>query len=94
MTSTCDSPPPIPAAALLGMLLARNGTAALLRVFGLVALFLVLHLIRIPLVLLVRVLDGVMSRVDACATAQVTTRPRGPINHYFDPATRWEPAHV
>ena len=92
--STCDTPPPIPAAELLRMLVERNGTAALLRVFAALTLFLTLHLIRILLVLLVRVLDGVMSRVDTYTTAQVTARPRGPINHYFEPATRWEPAHA
>jgi hypothetical protein len=60
----------------------RYGTAALLRFAAAVALFLVLHLVRIPLVLLARVLEGVMRRVDGYAIRQATS-PTKPINHYF-----------
>lgn len=60
----------------------RHGTAALLRFAAAVALFLVLHLIRIPLVLIARVLEGVMQRVDGYAIRQAS-RPQKPINHFF-----------
>ncbi|MBE1502671.1 hypothetical protein H4696_009771 [Amycolatopsis lexingtonensis] len=103
--STPDPLPPNPTAALLGRLLERNGTWALLRIFAALALFLVLHLIRIPLVLLARILAGVMARLDGYATTHVTREPAGPINHYFDPHTthphpapagrmHWEAAHA
>jgi len=103
--STPDGLPPNPSAALLARLLERNGTWALLRVFAALALFLVLHLIRIPLVLLARILAGVMSRLDGYTTRCVATPPRGPINHYFDPHNthlspgppgrmHWEAAHA
>ncbi|MBB5852506.1 hypothetical protein ACFQ05_04395 [Amycolatopsis umgeniensis] len=86
------------AAGLLRMLLERNGTWVLCKVFGAFALFLALHLIRIPLVLLVRVLAGVIGELDGYTSRQITTPPRGPINHYYDPATTmagsWEHAHV
>ncbi|MEC3974594.1 hypothetical protein [Amycolatopsis sp. H20-H5] len=68
--------------------LQRYGTAALLKFAGAVALFLILHLVRIPLVLIARVLEGVMHRVDSYATRQATRPPQHPINHYFAyPAT-------
>ncbi|OLZ56357.1 hypothetical protein BS330_18335 [Amycolatopsis keratiniphila subsp. nogabecina] len=79
------------------MLLERNGTWALLKVFAAFTVFLALHLARIPLVLLVRILAGVIARVDGYTTRQITTAPTGPINHYYDPATTvgsWEHAHV
>ncbi|MCP2255226.1 hypothetical protein LY13_004000 [Prauserella aidingensis] len=63
--------------------LARYGTAALLRFAAAVALFLVLHLIRIPLVLAARVLEVGMRRADAFATRQASRPPEGPINHFF-----------
>lgn len=63
--------------------LERYGTAALLRFAAAVALFLVLHLARIPLVLVARVLEGVMRRVDAYAAAQASRPPTRPINHFF-----------
>jgi hypothetical protein len=65
--------------------LEHRGTAALLRVFGAVALFLVLHLIRIPLVLVAAVLEGVMRRVDGYATRAASAPPVRPINHFFVP---------
>ncbi len=68
--------------------LERFGTVALLRFAAAVALFLVLHLVRIPLVLVARVLEGVMSRVDGYAAKQASERPRGPINQYFAATTR------
>jgi hypothetical protein len=46
-----------------------------------------LHLIRIPIVLTARVLEGVMCRVDDYATRQATQRPQKPINQFFAPST-------
>jgi hypothetical protein len=59
------------------------GTAALLRFAGAVALFLVLHLIRIPLVVLAAVLEGVMRRVDGYATRQASQGSQRPVNQFF-----------
>jgi hypothetical protein len=70
----------------------KVGTAALLRFAGAVVLFLVLHLVRLPLVLIVRVLEGVMRRVDGFATRQASTRPTGPINQFFAPENGKETA--
>jgi hypothetical protein len=66
----------------------RYGTAALLRFAGAVALFLALHLVRIPLVLLAAVLEGAMHRVDGYATRQASQRPQKPINQFFAHTTR------
>jgi len=63
------------------------GTAALLRFAAAVALFLLLHLVRIPLVLIARVLEGVMRRVDGYAVRQATQRSPRPINQFFADAT-------
>ncbi|MEV4604912.1 hypothetical protein AB0K15_47160 [Amycolatopsis sp. NPDC049253] len=63
--------------------LQRYGTLALIRHTVTVLLFLVLHLIRIPLVLIVRILAGVMGELDRYATAQASRPPRGPINQFF-----------
>jgi hypothetical protein len=52
-----------------------------------VALFLVLHLVRIPLVILAAVLEGVMRRVDGYAVRQASTRPHRPINQFFADTT-------
>ncbi|MEU9686147.1 hypothetical protein [Amycolatopsis japonica] len=96
--STPDAIALTTAAGLLRILLERNGTWALCKVVGAVTLFLALHLARIPLVLLVRILAGVIARVDGYTTRQITTPPTGPINHYYDPATTmpgsWEHARV
>lgn len=95
--STPDAVALTPSAALLRMLLERNGTWALCKVFGAFFLFLLLHLARIPLVLLVRVLAGVIGELDGYTTRQITTPPKGPVNYYFDPATTvasWEHARV
>jgi hypothetical protein len=66
----------------------KFGTAALLRFSGAVVLFLVLHVLRIPLVLLAAVLEGVMRRVDGYATRQANQRPQKPINQFFAHTTR------
>lgn len=62
--------------------LARSGTTALLRFVGALLLFTVLHLVRLPLVLLARVLELSMRRVDAYVTGHATTHtppsPPGP----------------
>lgn len=65
--------------------LQRFGTAALLRFTGAVAVFLLLHLLRIPLVLVARVLEVSMRRIDAYAAKQASQPPRGPINQFFRP---------
>jgi hypothetical protein len=59
------------------------GTAAFLRFVVAAALFLAVHLVRIPVVLLAAVLEGVMHRVDRYAARQAAHRPRKPANHYF-----------
>lgn len=64
--------------------LARYGTAALLRFVAAVLVFLLLHLARIPLVLAARVLEVAMRRLDTYAARQASQPPRHPINHYFD----------
>lgn len=64
--------------------LERYGTLALLRFAAAVGLFLVLHLIRIPLVIVARVLEGVMHRANDYATRQASRPPPGPINQFFD----------
>jgi hypothetical protein len=61
----------------------RLGTAALLRFAGAVVLFLALHLLRIPLVLIARVLEVALRRVDQYATAQASRAPVRPINHFY-----------
>lgn len=66
--------------------LQRYGTAALLRFTGAVTVFLLLHLIRIPLVIVARVLEVSMHRVDAFATRQASKPPAGPINQFFNPS--------
>ncbi|WP_020628627.1 hypothetical protein [Saccharomonospora halophila] len=63
--------------------LARYGTAVLLRFAGAVVLFLLLHLVRIPLVLAARALETAMRRLDAYTARHTARPPRQPINHYF-----------
>lgn len=95
--STPDALALNPTTALLRMLLERRGTWVLCKVFGAFALFLALHLVRIPLVLLARILAGVIGELDGYTTRQIATPPKGPINHYFDPATSvasWEHTRV
>ncbi|MEU3274513.1 hypothetical protein ABZ639_27025 [Saccharomonospora sp. NPDC006951] len=59
------------------------GTAALLRFVGAVVLFLIFHLIRIPLVLVARVLEVAMRRIDGFAARQASRPPRRPVNQFF-----------
>ncbi|WP_328645210.1 hypothetical protein OHS58_34055 [Amycolatopsis sp. NBC_00348] len=62
----------------------RYGTWALIRHLITVLLFLTLHLLRIPLVLISRVLEGVMRELDRYATAQASRpRRRRPVNNFF-----------
>ncbi|AHJ58546.1 hypothetical protein [Amycolatopsis keratiniphila] len=67
----------------------RFGTAALLRFLGLVVLFVALHLVRIPLHLLARVLEIGMVRVNKQLATSVAhdagDRPRRPHNDFFAP---------
>lgn len=68
--------------------LSRHGTAALLRFSAALVLFLTLHLLRIPLVLLARVLEVGLCRIDGYATRQATRPPSAPINHFYAHTTR------
>lgn len=52
--------------------LERFGTAALLRFLGAVAVFVLLHLVRLPLLTLARLLEVGMRRVDGYLTAAAT----------------------
>ena len=63
--------------------LERYGTWALIRHLVTVLLFVVLHLLRIPLVLVSRVLEGVMRELDAYAAGQASRPPRRPVNNFF-----------
>ncbi|HJQ48288.1 MAG TPA: hypothetical protein VJ870_18495 [Amycolatopsis sp.] len=65
--------------------LRQRGTVALLGLAGAVAVFLLLHLIRMPLVLLARVLETSMRRIDAFAVRQASQPPRRAINQFFHP---------
>jgi hypothetical protein len=55
--------------------LARFGTWALLRFVLALLVFVLLHLVRLPVLLLAVVLDGAMSRVDGAVTAAVSQDP-------------------
>jgi hypothetical protein len=55
--------------------LARFGTWALLRFVLALLVFVLLHLARLPVLLLAVVLDSAMSRVDNAVTAAVSDRP-------------------
>lgn len=59
------------------------GTRRLVQFLGLVALFVTLHLARLPFVLISRLLDAAMRRVDFAVSAQVSdfTRPAGGRRH-------------
>ena len=50
----------------------RYGTAALARFVAALLLFLTLHLVRLPLIVAVRVLEIAMTRVDGYATRTAT----------------------
>lgn len=55
--------------------LTRYGTAALLRFLGCVALFVALHLLRQPFLLVARLLEVGMRRIDASLASTVTAGP-------------------
>ncbi|RSM34657.1 hypothetical protein DMA12_47445 [Amycolatopsis balhimycina DSM 5908] len=63
--------------------LQRHGTLALMRFAGTVCLFLVLHLLRIPLVVCERILAGVLVRLDRAAARQASQPPRRRVNQFF-----------
>ncbi|MCT2587780.1 hypothetical protein [Actinophytocola gossypii] len=56
--------------------LARYGTWALLRFVLALLVFVALHLVRLPVLLLVTVLNAAMSRVDGAVTSAVSRDPR------------------
>lgn len=66
--------------------LERRGTWVLLKFTGAVVVFLLLHLIRIPLVLLARMLEFTLRRLNGYAARQATAQPRGPVNQFFLPS--------
>ncbi|MGW7534720.1 hypothetical protein [Amycolatopsis sp. NPDC054798] len=74
--------------------LSRYGTLALIRHALTVVLFLVLHLVRIPLVLVARVLEGVMGELDRYATAQASRPPNRPVNQFFPHESAREARHA
>lgn len=53
----------------------RYGTGALVRFLGAVALFVALHLLRLPFVLLARLLEVGMGRVDGYLTGSLAADP-------------------
>ncbi|MFL6123741.1 hypothetical protein [Actinophytocola sp.] len=55
--------------------LSRFGTWALVRFVLALLVFVLLHLVRLPVVLLAVVLAGAMSRVDHAVTAAVSSEP-------------------
>ena len=63
--------------------LERYGTWVLLKFAAAVALFLALHLVRIPLVLAARVLEIALHRVNRFAARVSTQAPAGPVNQFF-----------
>ncbi|QYN23150.1 hypothetical protein [Amycolatopsis sp. DSM 110486] len=77
--------------------LERKGTLVLLGFLAALLGFVVLHLIRIPLVLLAAILAGVMARLNTSLQRLATEPARGPVNQFFPPnfpVTRKEPAHA
>lgn len=80
--------------------LEQHGTLALARHVGWLFLFLILHLIRIPFVLIERVLAGALVRIDRAATTQASRTPTRPVNQFFADditartARKEAPAHV
>jgi hypothetical protein len=73
--------------------LRRFGTWRLVLFTGSLLVFLVLHLVRIPLVLAAWVLEAALCRLDGYATRQASTPPRRPVNHFYAHDTRKEPGH-
>lgn len=57
--------------------LARFGTWALVKFTAALCLFVLLHLVRMPVLLLVAVLNAAMSRVDAAVTSAVSRTASG-----------------
>ena len=80
---------------LLRRLVERNGTWVLVKVFAAVAVWLVLHLTRAALVLVVRLLTGAMARADRYASTTALTPPTQRGTHYFDAhnGTDYDPHH-
>lgn len=74
--------------------LARFGTAALLRFTAALALFVLLHLIRIPLVLAARVLEVSLRRINDYAARQASRPPSGPINQFYSHVSGEEARNV
>ncbi|QRP46899.1 hypothetical protein [Amycolatopsis sp. FDAARGOS 1241] len=74
--------------------LQRFGTWRLLRFTGALLLFVALHLVRIPLVLLALVLEVALGLIDGYASRQASTPPRRPVNDFYAHTTRKEAGNV
>ncbi|GAB3003517.1 hypothetical protein LWP59_27530 [Amycolatopsis acidiphila] len=66
--------------------LERRGTWVLLKFAATFAVFMLLHLLRIPLVLVARVLEVCLRRLNGFAARLATAPPRGPVNQFFQPS--------
>lgn len=64
--------------------LEQRGTLALLRFTGAVVAFLLIHLVRIPFVLVARVLEHAARRLSDSAAQLATRPPPARINHFYD----------
>ncbi|MDQ0378591.1 hypothetical protein [Amycolatopsis thermophila] len=65
--------------------LRRFGTKVLLKFAAAVGLFLLLHLIRIVPVLIAKVIEVCMRRLDTFIVEQASRAPTGPVNQFFHP---------
>jgi len=68
----------------------RLGTAALLRFTAAVVLFLTIHLVRVPFVLVARVLEFSLRRLDRYVTTAASRPPQRPVNRFFADTTARE----
>lgn len=68
--------------------LERFGTFALVRFVLALLVFVLLHLVRWPVLLVVAVLEGAMSRVDQAVTAAVSRDSEGPTGSVAGEGTR------
>lgn len=72
----------------------RHGTRALLRLFGALAVFLLLHLLRIIPVLIARVLECALQRVDEYAATLADRPPPPAVNHFYPTTSRKDQVHA
>lgn len=72
--------------------LQRFGTAALTRFTAALLLFLLVHLLRIPLVLIARALEVFLRRINRYVARQVS-QSAGPVNDFFADVSGFREAH-